>query len=56
MPKWIDGIADTNCIATPDSMAAVIDRSGCRYVSHDDGDRRRGSQKCTILELSKQHP
>ena len=37
MPKWIDGIADTNCIATRDSMAAVIDRSGCLYVSHDDG-------------------
>jgi hypothetical protein len=37
MPKWIDGKADTNCIATRDSMAAVIDRSGCLYVSHDDG-------------------
>jgi hypothetical protein len=33
MPKWIDGIADT----TRDSMAAVIDRSGCLYVSYDDG-------------------
>jgi hypothetical protein len=32
MPKWIDGIADTNCIATRDSMVAVIDRSGCLYV------------------------
>ena len=37
MPKWIDGIADTNCIATRDSMVAVIDRSGCLYVSYDDG-------------------
>jgi hypothetical protein len=37
MPKWIDGIADTNCIATRDAMAAVIDRSGRLYVSHDDG-------------------
>src|SRR6266545_2397368 len=37
MPKWIDGKADTNCIATRDSMAAVIDRSGRLYVSHDDG-------------------
>jgi hypothetical protein len=37
MPEWIDGIADTNCIATRDSMVAVIDRSGCLYVSHDDG-------------------
>ncbi len=37
MPKWIDGIADTNCIATRDSMVAVIDRSGRLYLSHDDG-------------------
>jgi len=37
MPKWIDGKADTNCIATRDAMVAVIDRSGCLYVSHDDG-------------------
>src|SRR5882672_7198959 len=37
MPKWIDGIADTNCIATRDSMVAVIDQSGRLYVSHDDG-------------------
>jgi hypothetical protein len=37
MPRWIDGIADTNCIATRDSMVAVIDGSGRLYVSHDDG-------------------
>jgi hypothetical protein len=37
MPKWTDGRADTNCIATRDSMAAVIDGSGRLYVSHDDG-------------------
>jgi hypothetical protein len=37
MPKWINGKADTDCIATRDSMAAVIDRSGRLYVSHDDG-------------------
>ena len=37
MPKWIDGKADTDCIATRDSMVAVIDRSGRLYVSHDDG-------------------
>ena len=37
MPKWTDGIVDTNCIATRDLMAAVIDRSGRLYVSHDDG-------------------
>jgi hypothetical protein len=37
MPQWIEGKADTDCIATRDSMAAVIDRSGRLYVSHDDG-------------------
>lgn len=37
MPQWTDGKADTGCIATRDSMAAVIDRSGRLYVSHDDG-------------------
>jgi len=49
MPKWTDGRADTDCIATRDSMAAVIDGSGSLYVSHDDGatwlrpvDRLRG--------------
>jgi hypothetical protein len=37
MPQWTDGIVDTDCIATRDSMAAVIDRSGQLYVSNDDG-------------------
>jgi hypothetical protein len=37
MPRWIDGKADTNCIATRNSMVAVIDWSGRLYVSHDDG-------------------
>jgi hypothetical protein len=37
MPKWIKGKADTNCIATRDSMIAVVDWSGHLYVSHDDG-------------------
>jgi hypothetical protein len=37
MPRWIDGSADTNCIATQSSTVAVIDRSGHLYVSHDDG-------------------
>jgi hypothetical protein len=38
MPKRIDCNTDTNCIATRDSMAAVIDRSGRLSLSHDDGD------------------
>ncbi|MDB5671935.1 MAG: hypothetical protein JWO25_2894, partial [Alphaproteobacteria bacterium] len=37
MPDWIDGIADSHCIATRDSMVAVIDRSGRIYWSQDDG-------------------
>lgn len=37
MPRWTAGAADTNCIATRDSMVAVIDKSGCLYASHDDG-------------------
>jgi hypothetical protein len=37
MPGWIDGIADTGCIASRDSTVAVIDQSGRLYVSHDDG-------------------
>lgn len=37
MPQRIEGKADTGCIATRDSTAAVIDRSGRLYVSHDDG-------------------
>ncbi len=37
MPRWTDGRADTRCIATRDSTVAVIDGSGCLYVSDDDG-------------------
>jgi hypothetical protein len=37
MPAWIEGIADTNCIATRDSTIAVIDAAGQLYVSDDDG-------------------
>ncbi len=37
LPTWIDGIADTDCIATRESMVAVIDRSGRVYVSEDNG-------------------
>ena len=37
MPTWTSGRADTDCIATRDATVAVIDGSGCLYVSHDDG-------------------
>ncbi len=37
MPEWTEGKADTDCIATRDSIVAVIDWSGRLYVSEDDG-------------------
>jgi hypothetical protein len=37
MPRWIDGVADTDCIAIRGSTAAVIDRSGRLYLSQDGG-------------------
>ena len=37
LPRWIDGIADTRCIATRGSTAAVADRAGNLYVSTDAG-------------------
>jgi hypothetical protein len=37
LPRWIDGIADTRCIATRASAAAVADRAGNLYLSTDGG-------------------
>jgi hypothetical protein len=37
LPTWIDGIADTGCIATNGSKIAVADRSGNLYLSADFG-------------------
>ena len=37
LPQWIDGIADTRCIATHGSTAALADRQGSVYVSADAG-------------------
>jgi photosystem II stability/assembly factor-like uncharacterized protein len=37
LPRWIDGKADTRCIATRGSAAAVADRAGNLYVSTDAG-------------------
>jgi hypothetical protein len=47
MPKWTDGRADTDCIATRDSMVAVIDASGRLYLSHDNG----ASWSCPVDRL-----
>jgi hypothetical protein len=37
LPDWIDGIADSRCIAARASVAAVADRGGNVYVSTDAG-------------------
>ena len=37
LPKWLDGIADTRCIATHGSAAALADRKGNLYLSADTG-------------------
>lgn len=37
MALRVDGIADTECIATRDSIVAVVDRAGRLHVSQDDG-------------------
>jgi hypothetical protein len=37
LPRWIDGIADTRCIATQGSAAAVADRAGNLWLSTDSG-------------------
>jgi len=33
LPTWINGIADTSCIATNGSMVVVVDRAGTLYLS-----------------------
>lgn len=37
LPRWLDGKADTGCIAALGSIVAAIDWSGHLYVSDDDG-------------------
>jgi hypothetical protein len=37
LPKWLDGIADTNNVAATESAVAVADRSGNLYLSKDAG-------------------
>lgn len=37
LPRWIEGIVDTDCIATQGSAVAVTDRAGNLYVSEDAG-------------------
>jgi len=37
LPAWINGIADTGCIATDGSTIVVVDRSGTLYLSTEFG-------------------
>ncbi len=37
LPQWIDGIADTGCIATYGSAVAIAGRNGSLYLSGDTG-------------------
>jgi hypothetical protein len=37
LPTWIEGIADTGCIATNGSTIVVVDRAGNLYGSDDFG-------------------
>ncbi|HAC06485.1 MAG TPA: hypothetical protein DC060_20370 [Gemmatimonadetes bacterium] len=37
LPRWLDGIADTGCIATRASALAIADKAGNVYVSTDGG-------------------
>ncbi len=49
LPKWIEGIADTGCIATYGSAVAVADRNGNLYLSGDTG--RSWSRRADGLPL-----
>jgi photosystem II stability/assembly factor-like uncharacterized protein len=37
LPTWINGIADTGCIATNGAMVVVVDRAGTVYLSTEFG-------------------
>ena len=37
LPAWLNGIADTGCIATSGSAIVVVDRAGTLYVSTEFG-------------------
>ena len=39
LPEWLDGIADTGCIATNGTAVAIADRNGSVYVSAGAGRR-----------------
>jgi len=45
LPTWINGIADTGCIATNASTIVVVDRSGTLYLSTEFGPWSRSSSE-----------
>jgi hypothetical protein len=47
LPEWLDGIADTGCIAATGAAVAIADRNGSVYVSDDAG--RRWSRRASGL-------
>ena len=49
LPEWIDGIADTGCIAAYGAAVAIADRNGNLYVSDDTG--RSWSRRASGLPL-----
>ena len=49
LPRWIDGIADTGCIAASGAAVAIADRNGNLYVSDDTG--RSWSRRASDLPL-----
>ncbi len=49
LPRWIDGIADTGCIAAYGAAVAIADRNGNLYVSDDTG--RSWSRRASGLPL-----
>ena len=53
LPRWIEGIADTGCIATHGSAIAVIDRAGNLYVSEDAGGNwSRSAHRVPVSQLA----
>lgn len=53
LPRWLDGIADTGCIASRGSALAIADKAGNLYLSTDAGDnwQRRGSGLPTMSNV-----
>jgi hypothetical protein len=53
LPRWLEGITDTSCIATRGERLAVADKAGNLYISADAGDSwpRRASSLPTMSSV-----